>query len=370
MIKLVIAIIKQVFRDKQTIFWSLIFPALFMVVFGLFNFSYTLNSNIIIIDKVNNTITQQLIKQLSIIDGIKINKDIDSEEIAKKYIIESKKIYFDSNYKAKPDILLAIENIDNNQLDIKLYSKEDKNQQIDQASIISSILKDISYKNLLYKLQINEPIKITEEALETKKINYLDILLPGILAMGIMQSAMFGISAEISSLKERKILKRLKATPLPTWKFLFAEITARQILTIIQITFILLISIFFLKVNIYGNIILIYIMSLLGSLIFINFGFIIASITKNPRASAGLSQAISTPMMFLSGVFFERTMLPKIIKIISDYLPLSPLIDTLRKISIESANILDIKFELFILFTWFLISMFVAIKLNIFKNEI
>ena len=379
MLNLITSIIKQLFRDKQTIFWSIIFPALFIIIFGLFKFEYPFTAKIIVIDNIKSEETNTVIRQLEYVPGISINTDINDEKVAKQKIQNLDKVEFEhtdpeskqvNKELATPDLIMVMNpGINGAKINIRILHDDSKSDQITSFSVIRLTLENMINQQLLAQNGIQQIVNLTDESLNVKKLKYLDFLVPGVLAMSIMQSMLFGLSTEITSLKERKILKRIKATPLPTWKFLLAEILSRLILTVFQLTIMLLISIFIFKVHIYGNIGLIYLIALFSSFIFLNIAFIISAVAKTTRASEGIAQAISTPMMFLSGVFFARDTLPKFIRIIADYLPLSPLIDAIREIAINSAGILDIKNELLILTVWVIITTILALKFNALKNE-
>ncbi len=377
MIKLTIANLKQLIRDKQTLFWTLIFPVIFIVVFGLFRFDMTMDINILVVDKLNSPISKQYINNLKSIDSIYINDTIKNTKEAKEILRNlTKQEFAGSDNKVTneaPDIIMEIEPIasenQNQQIHVNLIYDESTANTINPASIVSSIINEMTTKQLLEQMNLKKPIVISTETIDVNDLNYLSILLPGILAMGIMQSGIFGIATEITTLKERKILKRLKTTPLSINKFLITSLITRLILAFLQISLILIIGVFLLDIHIYGSIFLLYAINLFSSLIFFNIGFIIASIAKNPRAAQGLSQAITTPMMFLSGVFFTRDTLPKIIKFFADYMPLSPLIDASRAIVIKNAGIIDIRNEILILIIWTILTLILAIKFNILNKE-
>jgi len=157
-----------------------------------------------------------------------------------------------------------------------------------------------------------------------------------------MQSGIIGMAIGIATLKEKQVLKRLSATPLSIWKFLLAQVITHLFVNIAQVTIMIALSVLVLKANIYGSILLIYAISIGSSFIFLSLGFICAALSKTANAANSLSSVFTTPMMFLSGVFFDRETLPAAVKAVADILPLSPVLDALREVALREASITDI----------------------------
>jgi ABC-2 type transport system permease protein len=188
------------------------------------------------------------------------------------------------------------------------------------------------------------------------------MLTPGIMAMAVMSAAIIGISSEIVKYREQKLLKRLTATPLKVRDFLMAEVFSYLILAVIQLTLIVLLAHFAYHVKFYGNIFILYGLSLIGSLIFLNIGFAIAGVARSVNAAEAMSQVIFMPMMFLSGVFFPVEALPNAVYHVVQFLPLTPLIEALRSVSIYNAPLSDITKQLLLLAGWIIVSFLIAWK--------
>jgi ABC-2 type transport system permease protein len=114
--------------------------------------------------------------------------------------------------------------------------------------------------------------------------------------------------------------------------------------------------------HIYGNIGWVLVLVILGNLVFLNLGFIIGAIAKTVRAADGLANAVALPMMFLSGVFFPKEGLPRVLGECVEYLPLSPLLDSLRGVALEGKAIWAYPDELSILAAWIVLSSIVAVR--------
>jgi len=377
--KLVWANIKMTIRDKQAVFWSLIFPLMFIVIFGLFDFEKMGDAKYIVYDNADSEISRQFIDGFEKIDflkkqegGISLNeaktelKDGNIDFII--VIPEDFKIIQLEFEQAPGDIPPTTEMADVELPKpgaIKVYYDE-SNITANQVAF-SVVDKFIDQMNLGVA---NAPILFTyeTESVQAKDIGYIDVIMPGILGMAIMMSAIIGIATGITRYRERKLLKRLSATPLKVRDFLMAEVLNYLVLNIVQITLIILLAKFAFDVHVYGNYLIIYAVCIFGSLIFLNIGFAIAGYSKNTKTAESLSQVIAMPMMFLSGVFFPAEALPKVIGSIVEFLPLTPMIEALRKVSIGGEGITDIWIQLAFMAGWIVISFLLAWRTFKFKD--
>ena len=114
--------------------------------------------------------------------------------------------------------------------------------------------------------------------------------------------------------------------------------------------------------HIYGNVLWVFVLVLFANIIFLNIGFIIGAMAKRVEAANGFASAIAIPMMFLSGVFFPTENLPSILSQIVRYLPLTPLLEALRGVAIETEPLWAYPWELGILGIWIIVTSVVAIR--------
>lgn len=373
--KLFIASFKQYIRDKEAIFWSLLFPIIFLLLFRLFDFSGTVNANVVIVDNANNQFSEILTKALLTVDGVGINTSIGSEGEAISSLEKAEDLTFEfldggSNELLESSgqintVLVIPEGFGETAFNVQLYFDQANEGVASPSAILQTIIDDVTASFTGFE----SPYLIEREGISVNDIQYFDVLMPGILAMSIMQSGMIGISSTIATFKEKRILKRLSATPLPTWKFLSAEVLTHLVTIIIQIALLLIIGIIIFGAQVYGSIPLIVFVSFIGSFVFLNIGFLSAALTKSSQAAQSIASGLSTPMMFLSGVFFSREQLPEIVKIFADLLPLSPLIDALRDIALRERGLEDILFELALILVWTLATFLLAARFFKFREE-
>lgn len=377
--KLIWANIKMTFRDKQAVFWSLAFPLMFIIIFGLFDFSKMGDANYIVFDEAKSELSQQFQKGLDEIDFLK-KQDLPENLDAAKQQLQDGDV--DIIIVVPEDFKNTVPSVDhdmierkvlegNEQPEIPAFSPikvfyDESNITVNQVAL-SVVDKFVDQMNISIT---NTPVifSYTAESVQSKNVKYIDIIMPGILAMAIMMSAVIGISTGISQYRERKLLKRLSATPLKVRNFLAAEVVSYLFLNLIQISLIILVAQLAFDVNVYGSIFLIYIVCIIGSLIFLNLGFAVAGYAKNTKTAESLSQVITMPMMFFSGVFFPTEALPAIVGSIVKFLPLTPMIEALRAISVNGEGLQDIWTQLTFMGGWIVLSFLIAWKVFKFKD--
>jgi len=375
-LKLLWANIKMILRNKQALFWTLAFPLIFLVIFGLFNMDSFGSSKIFIIDKADNEISHKLVEGFNDADFFKVETTTDASKLSQ----EREKLK-----KTEIDFILIIpESVKNMPTSFKPEVKFDPvtRQPIieapktpDPADLLvyyneANVAKNQLVLNTLDQMtaQINaksagapELFKLSKEPLTNRKIRYIDFLVPGILAMSLMQSAIIGIAVYLAEAREKKILKRILATPLDRKSFIVAQVISRLVVSFAQAVIIITTAKILYHVNIYGSLWAVALWAILGTLVFLNIGFIIASFSKNTSVAESLSQIITMPMLFLSGVFFSTDSLPKAVQYVVNYLPLSPVISALRKIMLDGETLAATTSQLWIVGGWLIATFIVAL---------
>ncbi len=375
MFKLLIANIKMTFRDKQAIFWSLLFPLMFIIIFGLFDFERMGDTKYILFDNAESELSQHLQEGFDELEFLQKQDTPESLDRAKEILTDGDVeiiIVVPENF----DMVIAPDNPKSFEESDAIPQKQtispievyyDESNITTNHLALSVVDKFIDMMNME---AANAPtlFSYTTKNIQSKNIKYIDIIMPGILGMSIMMSAVIGISTGISRYKEQKLLKRLSATPLKVRDFLMAEVTSYLFINIIQITLIILLARIAFDVHVYGNYFYIYLICIFGSIIFLNIGFALAGYSKNTKTAEALSQVITMPMMFFSGVFFSTDALPSFVGKIVDYLPLTPMIDALREISINGGTLRDVWIEISFMGGWIILSFLIAWKLFKFKD--
>ncbi len=173
-------------------------------------------------------------------------------------------------------------------------------------------------------------------------IRYVDWLISGILAMNLMFSALFGVGFVIVRYRKNGMLKRLKATPVTAFEFIAAQVVSRLWLLLSVSVLVFICTDFVLDFRMYGSYLDLLIVFVLGAICLISLGLLIAARLASEELAGGLLNAISWPMMFLSGVWFSLEGINPWLLKLAQLLPLTHVIDGARAIMIDGAGLMDI----------------------------
>jgi ABC-type multidrug transport system permease subunit len=241
-----------------------------------------------------------------------------------------------------PELGSTIAKVERHQLDM-LFDLDDHRYWINQDSPKGYILE---------KLLRGEPTDVSgwnRQAVSGREIRYVDWLIPGVLAMNMMFSALFGVGYVIVRYRKSGVLKRLLATPLTAFEFLSAQVVSRLWL-IMSISIAVYVGcdlfIDFSMLGSYWNLFLVF---TLGAVSMISLGLLIAARTASEELAGGILNLISWPMMFLSGVWFSLEGTNVWVQKLALIFPLTHVIDAARAIMIDGAGFAGIAPQLAIL---------------------
>jgi len=182
-----------------------------------------------------------------------------------------------------------------------------------------------------------------------REIRYVDWLIPGVLAMNMMFSALFGVGYVIVRYRKNGVLKRLRATPLTAFEFLAAQVVSRLWLILAITTGVYLGADLFIDFSMFGSYALLLLVFALGAFSLISLGLVVAARTASEELAGGLLNVLSWPMMFLSGVWFSLEGTNPLMQKLALLFPLTHIIDAARAIMIDGAGLAGIATQLWVL---------------------
>lgn len=163
-----------------------------------------------------------------------------------------------------------------------------------------------------------------------KQIRYEDFLLTGVIAFALMQTGVYTASYTFIDYHKSHILKRLSVTPLSAGRLLAAQVAARFMLALLQTAVLLGIGTALFGLRPSGLILLLPLVVFVGSTLFLNVGFLIASAARDYEQAAPYTTVIGMVSMFLGDAFFPIANLPAYLARAAEFLPLAPLVALLR----------------------------------------
>jgi ABC-2 type transport system permease protein len=192
---------------------------------------------------------------------------------------------------------------------------------------------------------------------------YIDFVIPGLLGMNLMGSSIWGLGFAIVEARQKKLLKRMVASPMPRWQYLASFILSRLLMLLIEVIVFLGFAKIAFGVPFRGPIVELALLCLLTALAFSAVGLLISSRARTIEAASGLMNLTMLPMWILSGVFFSATRFPAIIQPFVRALPLTAAIDALRGNMLQGMTLPHLVAPLSILLAWLVLPFFVALRI-------
>ena len=174
--------------------------------------------------------------------------------------------------------------------------------------------------------------------LAIKGTRYIDFLVPGLIAMGLMMSTMWGISYSLIEKRSKKLLRRLVATPMNKSSFMTSQFVARFVLCVLEALIVYLFTKYTFGISIEGNILALITLFCAGFFAFCGIAILLASRTSNTFVANGIINAVVMPMMLLSGIYFSYHNFPDPIIPLIQALPLTMIADGMRSVFLEGAG--------------------------------
>ncbi|RUL89216.1 ABC transporter permease [Tautonia sociabilis] len=192
---------------------------------------------------------------------------------------------------------------------------------------------------------------------------YVDFLIPGLIGVNAMGGGLWGIGFLLVNFRIGKLLKRFQATPMPRRNFLLAVLGARITFLAPDLAILLSLGVLGFGMPIRGNLGLVILVDVIGALAFAGIGLLVASRAQSTEAVSGLMNLVMIPMWLFSGVFFSYENFPESMHPFIKALPLTQLVDALRRVILEGAGLLGVGTNLVILAVWAVATFLIALRI-------
>jgi ABC-2 type transport system permease protein len=211
----------------------------------------------------------------------------------------------------------------------------------------------------------HDAVSAQNELVHETGARYIDFVVPGLLGMNLMGSAMWGLGFSIVEARQKKLLKRLVASPMPKWQYLASYLNSRMAMLIIEVGAFLGFARVAFGVPFRGSLVQLVLLCLMTSLAFSGLGLLVSSRARTMEAVSGLMNLVMLPMWILSGVFFSATRFPAVIQPLVRALPLTAAIDAMRGNMLQGTSMGQMMPQIGILLAWFVVPF--AVSLRIFR---
>jgi len=208
-----------------------------------------------------------------------------------------------------------------------------------------------------------DEVMVASEFVHETGSRYIDFVVPGLLGMNLMGSAMWGLGFSIVDGRQKKLLKRMVASPMPRWQYLAGYLLSRLVMLAIEVIFFLGFAKLVFGVPFRGPLWELALLCVLVSLVFSALGLLVASRAKTMEAVSGLMNLVMFPMWILSGVFFSASRFPAVVQPLVRALPLTAAIDAIRGNMLQGVQLGHLTAQVGILLAWFAVPFAVSLKI-------
>ncbi len=323
---LVTTTVRSSFRNRAALIFTLLIPIFLMVLLGNVLGGGNASVNIGVVDQAGTTLSQQYIATL------KHDKNLVVEEGSASH--EADRLQHDDVVAVvviHPDFATPCP-LDQKCLDSGVTLDLDSNDPSDSqiaSQVISAITQDFS---VAAHIGGAPGITLNTAEIGTQNITTIDYFLPSMMTYVAVLAGLTYVSITIVDQRERKVLRRYRATPLRPLQVLGAAMTGGAITVALEVTVLAIVGVALFGARAHGSWLLAIVALVVGIASFVSMGFLLTSFVHTSDAARGISSLIGFPMLFLSGIFFPVDALPQWIQDLVHVLPVYYVSDALHQI--------------------------------------
>jgi len=338
--------IREFFRDWEIILWSVLLPIAMSWVLGVafVERKVTTRQIAVVGDIQQSSELREVINEIENRNISKPRKNNDHSVF--RFTFADKDKAFELLRKGK--IVLFIE----------LSSAGALNFHLDPANESSYL----SYLILSRRLS-QEKVELQLKAVTTRGNRYIDFLIPGFMALGIMNSCLWGIGYVLIEYRMKKLMRRMIATPVRKSVILLSFFCSRMTINLVETSLLFAFGFFYFGFSLQGSFWHLALLFLSGNVAFAGLAFLLAARAENTRTGNGVINVFSIPLMLSSGIFFSYVNFPELIQPLLQYSPLAVLADSMRNVLNASAEFSELALPLVILNAFGIFCFSVSLKI-------
>jgi ABC-2 type transport system permease protein len=302
------------YRDRITMFFTFLFPLMFLVVFGLvFGSQATETIRIGVVGA--GTVLDELPE--GIVDIQHYDTLAEAQEAVRRGDIP------------------AVVSQDGTEVSLD-YSAADPVRSWTIRSIVGAAVGQANQS----AAGAPPEYALIAEQVESDTLQPIQFITPGIMSWGVATSAAFGASLTLVAWRRRQVLRRIRLSPTPAWAVLGARVGLSLLVAVVQATVFVLVAllpIFGLKLS--GDWWLAFPVLVAGTLAFLAIGLLIGSISKTEEAASAITNFVVLPMAFLSGAFFDIRAAPPWMQTLSKIMPLRHMNDGMLDVMVRGLGV-------------------------------
>jgi len=351
--------LRQWIRSKGTVFWTILFPVLLIMIFGsIFSGTSELEYDLVIQDLDDSELSESYIAILENISLLKITI-VDADTDLSEYLQDQSKsvaIQIPEDFSETLQQSYVDENVS-----VNISYFYDPSEQT-TTSVIRNIITSTLYEYNMGLTGSKSVIGLEDVSTLGEEFNFIDFFVPGMIGFTIMTSMIYGSIERNTKYRKDGILRKLQTMPVTRAEWILSKMLFMLVLSFIS-TFVIL----FFGILVWGLSIKIsiffFILIIATSFLFSGMGMIIGRFVKDEETADMAGGAITFPMMFLAGTFFPLAQMPEFLQNVAQVLPLYYVNEGLRNTMIYDDFGKTIYFTAFVLvfaLVFFLIGVFLT----------
>lgn len=349
--------LKRLFRDKVAIFFIFVFPLIFLIIFGsIFSGNNDVSFRVGLLNGSKTEFAKDFSKQIKDNKVFEVDDEVTSLSTAKEKMNRGQleaTIIMPDNFGQ-----VSQEGYPTGQIEI-LYDQSNEQAGRTLGSLMEGIFKDVNAK-LVPTVQ---PFTVKTQSTATKGLTQFDYTFAGILGFTLLSLGVFGPTTVFPRLKQRGVLRRYHTTTLKVWQYFAGNVISNGLVGLLALVVMFTTAVTVFDLNMRGSYFNLIFVVLLGTIMLYGIGLALGGWAKNENQAAPLAQLVTLPMMFLSGVFFPTFLMPEILQNITKFIPLTPVVDSVRMVVTENASLIDIGPQLAVMVGWVIVIYVAAFKL-------
>ena len=350
------ASLRAIFRSPSAVVFGFAFPFIFILVFGFIGGNGGMQRYKVALSDNADT-ANELYRALTNTKGIAIiryhDRDSLTDDLRRGNLAGI--INIQKNPAGSPPYVFSLKSTN---------SSNDKWPQFKAlAEGVINELSDRIYKGRPAYASFNFDYK--RDITEIREYRTIDFILPGQLGFSLLASGVFGVAFMFFNLRNTLVLKRFFATPISRMYIILGEMFSRVLFQMLTAIVIILAGRFFFGFTLihgFETFIEMLVLSFIGLIVFMGFGFIVSGLAKNDSTIPPFANLITLPQFLIGGTFFPTDVFPIWLQWIAKIMPLTHLNTALREVAFEGKNLWDVRIEIAILLLWGIAVYAVAVK--------
>ncbi len=349
---------KRFFRDKTAIFFTVAFPLIFLFVFGgIFGNNTDVSFKVAVLNESSTSVAKDFAKEIKSQGKLfEVSDDIKTLDAANEKMSRGE---LDAAIVLPKDFgtIKQRQTVPSGAAVIR-YTENNKQAAQTLGSVLDVMFKDINGKYV----KTDMPFTVRSEQTNERSLSPFDYTFAGLLGFSIIGLGIFGPINVFPELKKQGILRRLHTTPLRVWQYFLSTMASQAIIGLFTMIVMFTVAMTVFDLRVVGNIFELALFLVAGIVMILGIGLAIGGWAKNERQAAPLANIVVFPMMFLSGTFFPRFIMPEWLQNVTAWIPLTPVIDGIRLITTEGKGLLEILPQVGMVCGWAIVIYLIAFR--------